>query len=84
MSCYQYLLSMTCSYVTTLRINGKFIAHLLSTLRALLPTCVGDKVLTLGGSHIFSHILLSVLGDRCASKGFVPSRLLWGANSRFR
>src|SRR6266481_6408820 len=29
MSCYQYLLSATYSYVTTLRTNGKFIAHLL-------------------------------------------------------
>src|ERR1700686_139904 len=36
------------------------------------------------GLHIFSHILLSVLRDRCASNGFVPFRLIWGANSRFR
>src|ERR1700681_313880 len=43
-----------------------------------------NSVLTLGGSHIFSHILLSVLRDRCASNGFVPFRLLWGANSRFQ
>ena len=64
MSCYQYLLSSTYSYVITLRINGKFIAHLLGTERALLPTYLGDKVLTLGGSHISSHILLSVLRDR--------------------
>src|SRR5712671_4534030 len=34
------LLSATYSYVTTLRTNGKFIAHLLGTLRALLPTCL--------------------------------------------
>jgi hypothetical protein len=61
MSCYQYLLSSTYSYVITLRINGKFIAHLLGTERALLPTYLGDKVLTLGGLHIFSPILLSVL-----------------------
>ncbi len=31
MSCYQYLLSATYSYVTTLRTNGKFIAHLFGT-----------------------------------------------------
>src|SRR6202158_5182794 len=65
MSCYQYLLSSTYSYVTTLRTNGKFIAHLVGNLLALLPTWLGDKVLTLG----LSQILLRVQRDRSAPTG---------------
>jgi hypothetical protein len=74
MSCYQYLLRSTYSYVTTLRTNEKFIAHLLGTLGALLPTCLGDKVLTLGVSPIlqpFQH-------DRFASNGFILFGLFMG------
>ena len=51
--------------VTTLRTNGKFIAHSLGNLLALLPIFLGDKVLTLG----VSRTLPLVQCDRFASDG---------------